>query len=213
MDKTYVVYSHLDDEGKTFYVGIGKKRRSLVVANRSSFWKNYTKKHCVSGKPKVQIDHDNLTWEQACEYEKFWISIYGRRDNGTGVLVNMTDGGDGEQNLSPSTIKRMSEAGKKRPPISEETRQKLRESSKGRLHTEEAKRKISETKKILVNTPEYKLKMSKALKGKKMPPFTDEWRQKLISKLKGRKVSEETRKKIRDSVTAQRKQNKRNIGE
>jgi hypothetical protein len=196
MDKTYVVYSHLDDEGKTFYVGIGKKRRSLVVANRSSFWKNYTKKHCVSGKPKVQIDHDNLTWEQACEYEKFWISIYGRRDNGTGVLVNMTDGGDGEQNLSPSTIKRMSEAGKKRPPISEETRQKLRESSKGRLHTEEAKRKISETKKILVNTP-----------------FTDEWRQKLISKLKGRKVSEETRKKIRDSVTAQRKQNKRNIGE
>lgn len=44
------------------------------------------------------------------------------------------------------TKRKLSKSAKKRPPISEATRQKLSESSKGRTHTEETKRRLSEAK-------------------------------------------------------------------
>jgi hypothetical protein len=61
----YVVYGHYDDAGICFYVGIGDKKRPNRFFNRSKFWNNYVKKHCVSGKPEVKIWHRDLTWEQA----------------------------------------------------------------------------------------------------------------------------------------------------
>ena len=55
---------------------------------------------------EVEIILDNLTWDEACEKEKEFISIYGRRDLKTGILCNMTEGGEGTIGRKFSEINR-----------------------------------------------------------------------------------------------------------
>ena len=91
------VYRHIRlDKNEVFYIGIGSddsgKYKRAYDNNRSKFWKSIVKK---AGYIVEIISEDWLTWEEACEKEKFWIIFYGRADLGKGSLVNMTDGGDG----------------------------------------------------------------------------------------------------------------------
>ena len=93
----YSVYLHKrKTDNSVFYIGIGNNKRPYVKSNRSKFWKNEVNKHDYN----VEILSNNLTWENAQEAEIYLINLYGRRDNNTGCLVNLTDGGEG----SPGTI-------------------------------------------------------------------------------------------------------------
>jgi hypothetical protein len=89
------VYRHIRlDKNEPFYIGIGKddtykRAYQSSKTKRSDFWHNIASKGY-----EVEILMDNLTWEQACEKEKEFISIYGRRDLGQGTLVNLTNGGE-----------------------------------------------------------------------------------------------------------------------
>ena len=105
------VYRHVRlDKNEVFYVGIGlndnfgKYKRAHSFA-RSNFWKKITNK----SEYVVEIMFDDLTWEEACEKEKEFIKIYGRKDLNEGTLVNLTDGGDGSLNVSPESRKKQSE--------------------------------------------------------------------------------------------------------
>lgn len=90
------VYRHLKPNGEVFYIGIGKVgSRLLSKINRNKFWHNIVNKYGY----EAQIVQNNLSWEDACELEKILISWYGRRDLGTGNLVNLTDGGEGCTNM------------------------------------------------------------------------------------------------------------------
>ena len=126
-----VVYGHYGDDGVCFYVGVGGEYRPTAFQSRSKFWRRYVKKHCVSGKPEVKIWAKELTWEKACAMEKQWIALYGRRDLGTGCLVNLTDGGEGAIGLLHS----------------EEAKLKMSLAKKGKPRSEETKRKMSLAKK------------------------------------------------------------------
>lgn len=88
-----VVYQHRRlDTNEVFYIGIGKDiARACVKSNRGNHWKNVINKVGY----EVDVLLQGITWEQACEVEKGLIESYGRIDLGTGQLVNMTDGGDG----------------------------------------------------------------------------------------------------------------------
>ena len=87
-----LVYTHEKTNGEVFYVGIGESYRPYKKSGRSKFWKETIKKYPDY---KVNIVCTNLTWEEACEIEIYLIKYYGRRNLGTGTLVNLTDGGDG----------------------------------------------------------------------------------------------------------------------
>ena len=88
-----VVYRHIGlDNNEVFYVGIGKDRkRPYSKSGRNQHWKNYINKHGYY----VDILSDSVDYELAKEVEISLVSYYGRRDLGTGRLVNMTDGGEG----------------------------------------------------------------------------------------------------------------------
>ena len=92
MKKDILIYRHIRlDTNEVFYVGIGNEKRPYSKHRRSGFWNNIINKT----KYEVQILKKDLTWNEAVELEIILISYYGRKDNNTGSLCNMTDGGEG----------------------------------------------------------------------------------------------------------------------
>jgi hypothetical protein len=121
------VYRHVrKDTNEVFYIGIGLKedpeyKRAYDKFNgRNRMWKGITAKT----EYEVHIMMDDLTDEETIAKEIELISLYGRRDLGTGTLANMTSGGEGSRGRI----------------ISDEQREKMR----GRKHSDEARRKMSE---------------------------------------------------------------------
>ena len=88
-----VVYKHIRlDSNQVFYIGVGKTdKRPYSKVYRNKHWHNVVNKAGYS----VEIILNNLTWEEALQKERELIKEYGRLDNKTGILVNMTDGGEG----------------------------------------------------------------------------------------------------------------------
>jgi len=91
------VYKHIRlDKNEVFYIGIGLKdtnnfKRAYEKSGRNDFWKKVIK----LTKYKVEIIHENLSWDEACRKEIEYIKLHGRRNCSTGTLVNLTDGGEG----------------------------------------------------------------------------------------------------------------------
>lgn len=174
-----IVYEHLrNDTNEVFYVGIGAaKKRAYSDFGRSAHWYNIVNEvgHTVN------IIHNDVSREEACEIEILLIKKYGRKDLGTGNLINKTNGGKGNYGtiVSIKTRQKMSEArkGEKNPmfgkTISEEHKQKISETHKGEKHHMFGKK----------HSDELKQKLSEALKGEKNYAFgknrSDETRQKM----------------------------------
>jgi group I intron endonuclease len=205
-----IVYEHIrNDTNEVFYVGIGEEeKRAFNKHHRSPYWKHIVNKVGYS----VNIIYKDIDWEDACKIEKLLIEKYGRKDLGLGLLVNMTDGGEGTFGVivSEESKKKISEANKGNTNMlgkihSEETRQKISEATKGntnmlgKTHSEETRQKMSESKKGRIPSEETRQKMSEAKKGNTNmlgKTHSEETRQKLSAAGKGRIHSEETRQKM-----------------
>ena len=171
-----IVYRHRRiDTNEIFYVGIGKlDNRPYSKANRNKWWKNIVEKADYH----VEIIQEDISWEDACDLECLLISLYGRRDLGTGSLVNLTEGGEGVvgQVMSEETKIKMSNSKKGKRPhnfgkkASEESRKKMSLAATGRRNSEESKEKNRVAS--LNMSDETKRKISETLKAKVK---TDEW--------------------------------------
>ena len=117
-DKFYV-YSILRKDGNPFYIGKGSLYRIQMHEQEATKtnWDNL-KLRVIRGllKKNVQIQYKIVGFyvseQYALEIEKFLIIYYGRIDKRTGILTNMTDGGD-PRNTSDITKKKLSESIKK----------------------------------------------------------------------------------------------------
>jgi hypothetical protein len=95
-----VVYKHIrKDTNQIFYIGIGKtEKRAYEKDGRNLYWNRIVNFVDYI----IEIIHTNISWDEACVLEKYYIKKYGRRDLNTGILCNLTDGGDGNVNWTPS---------------------------------------------------------------------------------------------------------------
>jgi hypothetical protein len=151
MKKDYYVYIHYRKSNplEPFYVGKGRGNRAWIYSNRSDWWHNIVNKDDGF---RCEIVYRGLTEAEAHAKEIFIVALYGRKDLGTGCLVNMTNGGDGISNPSEETRKKIGEASKKRT-HSEESRKKMSEAHRGNqhgrgyIHSEESRKKMSENRK------------------------------------------------------------------
>ena len=88
------VYVHVDPATQDiFYVGIGKSYRPFNNRSRSDEWLQYVKS--IYFNYDVIVLYYNLSYHEASVIEKQLISQIGRKDKGTGNLLNKSDGGEG----------------------------------------------------------------------------------------------------------------------
>ena len=114
----YYTYAYLREDKTPYYIGKGTGYR---VDN---------KRHSVSVPPPerrlILKKFDNE--DDAFKHEIYMISVYGRKDIGTGILRNRTDGGEGSTNI-----------------IRSEYHLNALNEGRKRIYTKEHSKKISET--------------------------------------------------------------------
>ena len=140
--RNFFTYAYLREDGTPYYVGKGG-RTDRVKA----------KHHRVPVPPdeRILFLKTGLTEEEAFRHEKYMIHVLGRKDLGTGMLWNFTDGGEGSTGYRHTVESRdkMSKAlkGKKQTPEHVANRRKSLPDSpfKGKKHSEETKKRISES--------------------------------------------------------------------
>lgn len=172
-ENVHCLYRHLKPNGEVFYIGIGKDlKRPYAECGRNKYWHKIVDKYGY----EVQILKYNITREDACELEVLLISWYGRAHLGTGILCNMTDGGDGTKNKSP------------------ETRQKISDGQKGELNHMFGK--------IGSLNPNFGNKWSDEQRRTASELVKTRYKEKphLIEAMKNRKASDETRRKISENA-------------
>lgn len=161
-----IVYQHRrNDNNEIFYVGRGKtEKRAYSKSNRNKHWHNIVNKTEYI----VEILFENISWEESGIKEMELIKSIGRKNIGTGSLVNLTDGGEGMNCFI----------------FSEEAREKMRNAkygnkngsgNKGQIRgprTDEVKQKISKGNKGRVHSQQSKLNMSKSHLGSKLSEET-----------------------------------------
>lgn len=206
------LYRHIRlDTNEVFYIGVScsndyRYKRAKEKCNRNPLWNNIVTKTQYS----VEIVLEDLTDEALYEKEVEFIKLYGRRDLGTGTLVNMSDGGEIHS----------------RKKLTQEHRANIGKAGKGRKHSKETKLKISESNKGKTMSKESIEKMRQSKVGKKRSPEAIEsWRKAVENTVwnfseealkkrsengkrnKGRKASEATK----NLMSSQRKRGKHSL--
>jgi hypothetical protein len=93
-NESYLYMHTRADKNMVFYIGVGSSinyQRAKESQKRNNIWQKIYNKTPI----KVDIVLDNLTHRDANSWEEYLIGLYGRINNNTGSLCNMTNGGDG----------------------------------------------------------------------------------------------------------------------
>ena len=153
----YYVYAYLrKSNGTPYYIGKGKGNRAFSNRHSVSVPKDHS---------KIVFLERNLTNTGACAIERRMIAWYGRKDLGTGILLNRTAGGDGNHHQSPQSIA-SGISKRKYHKVSDNTREKISKANKGKIITEEHKNRLSQLKRGVPRPQYVKNKISASKKGK-----------------------------------------------
>jgi len=164
----HCVYIWRYPDGKPFYVGIGSFGRAHS-RGRNPLVDNIRKKIEDSGQ-SIIVEVHNYPDRDSCKKEEMrLIQEYGRRSDGSGLLGNMTNGGDGVFGL--------------RFKMTEQSRQRISTSLTGRKLSEEHKVKLREA--VIASIPSRPQTLS------------DDQKKKISASLKGRKLSEAHKEALR----------------
>ena len=176
----FYTYAYLRKDRTPYYIGKGQRKRMYQRGG----------KPCPVPKDSDRIIKlkQNLSEEEAFKHEIYMISIFGRKCDG-GILLNKSIGGQGTSGFIPLENTRAlwskQRKGKNRIVFTQEIKNKISNSKKGKKYSLELRKKLSEVHKGKTHSDETKKKMSSAHKGR---VFTEEWKEKLSEANKGKHI-------------------------
>lgn len=146
MTDSFYVYAYLRSKdsvtakaGTPYYIGKGSKNRIKG--------KHYVK---IPDSSCIIILENNLTELGAFALERRMVKWYGRKNNNTGILRNLTDGGEGTSGYrhTEKTKEKIGKASKKRirPAMSDKTKNLLRKINTGIKRSPDAIKKSADSR-------------------------------------------------------------------
>jgi hypothetical protein len=198
----FYVYVHRKaTTGEVFYVGKGKHDRAWVADGRSKHWAAIKKKHGII----VEIAQDGLQEWAAHDWECNLIALYGRKDLKNGMLINLTDGGEGSSGCAPSQAKR---ANLSKIMNSNEVKEKIRASVRAaharpdvkqkhlqRMQSVETRSKLRNAALSAFQRPEVMERFLNGIKGRVISP-------EVKARMHAHKSTDEYAKKMSASIRA-----------
>lgn len=145
----FYTYAYLREDKTPYYIGKGSGNRAYKKCRK------YVKP--PEDVSRIIFLKQNLTEEQAFNHEIYMISVFGRKDLGTGILHNKTDGGEGVSGITPWN---------KGIHHSEKTKQKIKYKRKFQIISNETKDKMSKLRKGISLSEDHKIKIGQSNKGK-----------------------------------------------
>jgi len=190
-------------DGAPWYIGIGRGARidhHLSDARRGSFYRTDKSRGEILTQwlqegfvPPIYKVAEDLTRQQALDYERILVWWYGRIDLGTGTLSNRASGGAAGRSMPSASLSakrsayakaRMADPVRRQKFLVARSRQNITEETRGRLKAAAIARSAR---------PDYIKKLSIALSGRQVGDAT---RAKISNARRGRKLSAEHRKAL-----------------
>jgi hypothetical protein len=150
--KRFYTYAYLREDKTPYYIGKGSNNR-LHKRKKSDV-------KPPKDKSRVIILKQNLTEKEAFNHEEYMIYVFGRKDLGTGILSNKTNGGEGSSGAIRSLEFKLNLSKiNKNKILSKEHKEKIGNAQRGDKNHNYGKSASQETRE----------KMSKAQLGEKHP--------------------------------------------
>jgi hypothetical protein len=143
----FYTYAYLRKDRTPYYIGKGNGYR-IYDKDKREF-------KPPKDKSRIIFLKQNLTEEEAFKHEIYMIAVFGRKDLGTGILRNRTDGGEGPSGAIRSEEWKLNQS---------KNRKGKNNPNYGKLFSEKHRKKMSEAK-IGSNNPNY------GKKGKNHPTY------------------------------------------
>jgi hypothetical protein len=170
----YYTYAYLRENGTPYYIGKGKGNRINEKQGR--------KFHLPPKEKRLVLKWFESEYD-AFKHEIYMISVFGRKDLGTGILRNFSNGGEGIVNPS------------------KEWRENVSKLHSGKIYDEKTRRKISKARTGTIMAEETKIKISEALKGKNNPNYGKKHSLETLNKISERTKGKNT--KVRNFISPQ----------